>query len=251
MKLILPCLSIATTLAWKQEIGFDSAMSADKPTGQYDDTRYWSTDCGPLPNFHNLNEDNYEVLYRVMRPDIETSKYYPMVQALLAPLKCDDHYMNDKIDKYEMAKFEKEERAAERERRAEDKRIEKEERSRQKEEEKRRRQEDKELEKQRRQEEKQLWKEERQRQKEEDKRWRQEQKEYEKEQKRIEKENKKYNKYNNKYNKYRAVLDRRFLTRKSSKTWILRFERGTYSIFDPKFVKNIDFPVRKRYQLDF
>ena len=39
----------------------------------------------------------------------------------------------------------------------------------------------------------------------------------------------------------------RFLT----KTSILRFERGTYSIFDPKIVENIDFAVRKRYQLDF
>ena len=43
----------------------------------------------------------------------------------------------------------------------------------------------------------------------------------------------------------------RFLTRKSSKTSILWFERGTNSIFDPKIVENIDYAVRKRYQLDF
>ena len=46
-------------------------------------------------------------------------------------------------------------------------------------------------------------------------------------------------------------IDIRFLTRNSSKTSILRFERGTNSIFDPKFVENINFAVRKRYQLDF
>ena len=39
--------------------------------------------------------------------------------------------------------------------------------------------------------------------------------------------------------------------KKSSKTSILRFERVTNSIFDPKFVENVDFAVRKRYQLDF
>ena len=43
----------------------------------------------------------------------------------------------------------------------------------------------------------------------------------------------------------------RFLTQKSLKTSILRFERGTNSIFDPKIVENIDFTVQKRYQLDF
>ena len=43
----------------------------------------------------------------------------------------------------------------------------------------------------------------------------------------------------------------RFLSQKSSKTSILRFERGTNSIFDPKIIENIDFAVRKRYQLDF
>ena len=41
------------------------------------------------------------------------------------------------------------------------------------------------------------------------------------------------------------------MTQKSSKTSILRFEKGTNSIFDPKIIENIDFAVRKRYQLDF
>ena len=41
------------------------------------------------------------------------------------------------------------------------------------------------------------------------------------------------------------------LTQKSSKTSILRFERGTNSIFDPKIIENIDFAVGKRYQFDF
>ena len=52
-------------------------------------------------------------------------------------------------------------------------------------------------------------------------------------------------------NEYRAVLDRCAIMVKSLKTSILRFERGTYSIFDPKIVENIDFAVRKRYVLDF
>ena len=45
----------------------------------------------------------------------------------------------------------------------------------------------------------------------------------------------------------------RFLTKKSSKTSILRFERGTHlgtiSIFDPKIVENIDFAVQERYDI--
>ena len=45
---------------------------------------------------------------------------------------------------------------------------------------------------------------------------------------------------------YRAVD---FLTRKSSKRSILRFERGTKSIFDPKIVENIDFLVLERYYI--
>ena len=39
--------------------------------------------------------------------------------------------------------------------------------------------------------------------------------------------------------------------KKSSKISILRFERGTKSIFDPTNVENVSFALRKRYQLDF
>ena len=39
------------------------------------------------------------------------------------------------------------------------------------------------------------------------------------------------------------------------KYWVVFLDRMTFlvkkSIFDPKFVENIDFAVRKRYQLDF
>merc|ERR1711953_1336711 len=101
MKIIFPCVTIASCLAWNKEYDFNKAMNTEKPSSQYDKLDYWSNDCGPLPNNQGLNEDNYEVLYRFNRLTVEGSAYYPMIEAILTPLKCDDLGLNKAIEKNE------------------------------------------------------------------------------------------------------------------------------------------------------
>merc|ERR1711937_318644 len=81
--------ALAGAAAWKQEYGLETFELLRPEAGAHVRLDYWENTCGSLPNYQNVNSDNYEVLYRQDMPAVEGQAYYPMIQAILVPTECE------------------------------------------------------------------------------------------------------------------------------------------------------------------